>query len=140
MPLPLPRRSKHDRISRVEIAKSIEVDQRDYSDLEFEKEERTLEQLGQILDQIRTFNLPCSHTFRNILKDAIGPYRKLLKKKTDLSMKQKEISQFYEKIVPETCNENRNNHTLAIFSYSIFLRVVIGHMICYKLNWSKIKL
>ena len=26
-------------------------------------------------------------------------------------MKQKEISQFYEKIVPETCNENRNSPT-----------------------------
>ena len=34
MPLPLPRRSKHDRISHEEIAISIEDDQRDYSDLE----------------------------------------------------------------------------------------------------------
>ena len=33
MPLPLPRRSKYDRITHEKIAKSIEDDQRDYSDL-----------------------------------------------------------------------------------------------------------
>ena len=39
MPLPLPRRSKYDRITHEKIAKSIEDDQRDYSDLnEFEKQ------------------------------------------------------------------------------------------------------
>ena len=44
MPLPLLLRSKYDKISKAEIAKSIEDDQRDYSDLdEFEKQERTLE-------------------------------------------------------------------------------------------------
>ena len=54
-----------------------------------------------------------SHTFKNILKEASVPYRELLKQKTDISMKQKEISQFYEKILPETptCNENRNTTT-----------------------------
>ena len=46
-----------------------------------------------------------------MLKEASVPYRELLKQKTDLSMKQKEISQFYEKIVPETCNENNNSPT-----------------------------
>ena len=34
MPLPLPRRSKYDRITHEKIAKSIEDDQRDYSDLD----------------------------------------------------------------------------------------------------------
>ena len=44
MPLPLLLRSKYDKISKEEIAKSIEDDQRDYSELdEFEKQERTLE-------------------------------------------------------------------------------------------------
>ena len=43
--MPLLRRSKYNKISKVEIAKSIEDDQRDYSDLdEFEKQERTLDQ------------------------------------------------------------------------------------------------
>ena len=43
----MPRRCKYDRITHEEIAKSIEDDQRDYSDLdEFEKQERTLDQLG----------------------------------------------------------------------------------------------
>ena len=47
MPLPLPRRSKYDRITHEEIAKSIEDDQRDYSDFDkFQKQERTLNQLG----------------------------------------------------------------------------------------------
>ena len=46
MPLPLPRRSKYDKMSKEDIAKSIEEDQRDYSDLEFEKQERTLDKLG----------------------------------------------------------------------------------------------
>ena len=47
MPLPLLLRSKYDKISKEEIAKSIEDDQREYSDLdEFEKQERTLDQLG----------------------------------------------------------------------------------------------
>ena len=59
MPLPLLLRSKYDKISKEEIAKSIEDDQRDYSNLdEFEKQERTLDQLGSdSRDQIRTFNL-----------------------------------------------------------------------------------
>ena len=34
-------------------------------------------------------NYQRSHTFRNILKEACVPYRELLKKKTDMSMKQK---------------------------------------------------
>ena len=38
------------------------------------------------------------------------------------------------------CNEKNWNPTMPPFSWSIFLRAVIGHMICYNFNWPKIKL
>ena len=61
MPLPLLLRSKYDQISKEEIAKSIEDDQLDYSDLdEFEKEERTLDQLGLDSGSDKDFPPPTS--------------------------------------------------------------------------------
>ena len=61
MPLPLPRRSKYDRITHEEIAKSIEDNQRDYSDLdEFEKQEWTLDQLGSDSRSDKDFQPPTS--------------------------------------------------------------------------------
>ena len=59
--MPLPCRSKYDRISHEEIAKSIEDDQRDYSELdEFEKQERTLDQLGSDSGSDKDFQPPTS--------------------------------------------------------------------------------
>ena len=61
MPLPLPRRSKYDRITHEKIAKSIEDDQRDYYDLdEFERQERTLDQLGSDSRSDKDFQPPTS--------------------------------------------------------------------------------
>ena len=61
MPLPLLLRSKYDKISKEEIAKSIEDDQRDYSELdEFEKQERTLDQLGSDSGSDKDFQPPTS--------------------------------------------------------------------------------
>ena len=60
MPLPLPRRSKYDKMSKEDIAKSIEEDQRDYSDLEFEKQERTLDKLGSDSGSDKDFQPPTS--------------------------------------------------------------------------------
>ena len=61
MPLPLLLRSKYDKISKEEIAKSIEDDQLDYSDLdEFEKQERTLDQLGSDSRSNKDFQPPTS--------------------------------------------------------------------------------
>ena len=36
--------------------------------------------------------------------------------------------------------ERRADLFLPVFSWSIFIRAVIDHMICYNLNWPKIKL
>ena len=61
MPLPLLLRSKYDKISKEEIAKSIEDDQLDYSDLdEFEQQERTLDQLGSDSGSDKDFLPPTS--------------------------------------------------------------------------------
>jgi hypothetical protein len=37
-------------------------------------------------------------------------------------------------------NQEHSISITAVFSWSIFIRAVIGHMTCYNLNWSKIKL
>ena len=59
--MPLPRRSKYDIITHKKIAKSIEDDQRDYSDLdEFKKQERTLDQLGSDSRSDKDFQPPTS--------------------------------------------------------------------------------
>ena len=59
--MPLLLRSKYDKISKEEIAKSIEDDQRDYSDLdEFEKQERTLDQIGSDSGSDKDFQPPTS--------------------------------------------------------------------------------
>ena len=67
MPLPLPRRSKYDKMSKEDIAKSIEEDQRDYSDLEFEKQERTLDKLMSLwchcFNQKQSCQIKCCNPF-----------------------------------------------------------------------------
>ena len=88
-----------------------EEEETDKTDINKEQLMKIIQCLDEATDLGCEFdsNYQRSHTFKNILKEASIPYRELLKQKTDLSMKQKEISQFYEKILPESpaCNENR---------------------------------
>ena len=46
----------------------------------------------------------------------------------------------FSEVFPTAWTASAYKGTKPVFSWSIFIRAVIDHMICYNLNWPKIKL